>query len=111
MEIAAAFFHQSLSLEVLHQRIYRLERYAHRVRHVSDPQFSRIKNSRQHLANTVGFDRWAWRLCATGGSDTLRMLQAGLGDSIYAASPQSLLRFNESADNQTVKYRLNLALR
>src|SRR5215831_8653897 len=110
MKVAAAFLHETLSLEILHQRINRLVRHAHRARHVSDTQFSGIKNSRQHFADAVGFDRQARRLCATGGWDTLWVLQAGLGYSIYAVSPQSIGRFNQSADKQPLKYLLNLAV-
>jgi hypothetical protein len=44
LQVGPAFFHQTLSLEILHERIYRLVRYAQGVRHVSDPQFSGIKD-------------------------------------------------------------------
>jgi hypothetical protein len=67
MKIGSALFHQALALEILHQRIYRLVRDAHRVRDISDPQFSGIKYGRQHFANPVGFDRRALRLRAAGG--------------------------------------------
>src|SRR5262249_55253354 len=110
MEIGSAFFHETLALEILHQRINRLVRDAHRARHVSDTQFSGIKNSRQHFADAVGFDRQARRRRATGGWDTLWVLQARLGHSIYAVSPQSIGRFNQSADKQPLKYLLNLTV-
>ena len=39
MEVLTGFFHQMLSLEILHERIYRLVRYLQRFGYVFDPQY------------------------------------------------------------------------
>src|SRR5215813_9622382 len=110
MKLAAAFFHEALSLKILHQRVDRLVRHAHRARYISDPQLSGIENSRQYLANSVGFDRRALRLGTTRGLVALRMIESGVGDAIDSGSPQSIGHFDESADQQALQYPVNHAV-
>jgi hypothetical protein len=71
-----------LSLEILHERSYRLVRHSQDIGDVSDPQRPRVQNGRKHVANTVRFNRKAGRLRATDGLAALGMFQAGCSDPI-----------------------------
>ena len=45
LKLWTSFFHQMLSLEILHERIYRFARNSHHICHVSDAQRPRVQNS------------------------------------------------------------------
>src|SRR5215831_2892747 len=102
IELVTYFFYQILALE----GVRRFAWYSHNIRHIPDPQRTRVQNSRKYIANSVRFDRQTWRFCLTTIVPALRMLQPCCGDPIFSVALQSLERFDKSPNNQSIKYGL-----
>ena len=68
IELVTYFFYQILALEILHEGVRRFAWCSHNIRHIPDPQRTRVQNSRKYIANSVRFDRQTWRSVGGSGS-------------------------------------------